>query len=169
MIFTNISASFSFLQEQRLLLEDMVEQEKREQANQLQQVGDMPPNQIMMNDQVSANHEQRHDRKCTKHAASLSQGYEQMLNNPQQGVGGRLAQQQAGMVTAQHSQTQQLQSPVMHQQLQMQSPNNGQFMIQQQQQQQQPRMAPQWRQQARGGLINQINTPLLYRRVTNRC
>ncbi|XP_052870721.1 uncharacterized protein LOC128276290 [Anopheles cruzii] len=39
-------------QEQRLLLEDMVEQEKREQANQMQQVNDLPPpSQGILNDQ----------------------------------------------------------------------------------------------------------------------
>uniref|UniRef100_A0A182MF99 Histone-lysine N-methyltransferase n=1 Tax=Anopheles culicifacies TaxID=139723 RepID=A0A182MF99_9DIPT len=40
------------LKEQRLLLEDMVEQEKREQANQLQHAGELSSNQGMMNDQV---------------------------------------------------------------------------------------------------------------------
>uniref|UniRef100_A0A182SP98 Histone-lysine N-methyltransferase n=1 Tax=Anopheles maculatus TaxID=74869 RepID=A0A182SP98_9DIPT len=107
--------------EQRLLLEDMVEQEKREQANQMQHSGDMPANQGMINDQ----------------------DYDRLLNN-QQGVG-RPLQQPPGMVAAQPNQPQQLQSPtVMHQQqLQMQSPNSGQFMMQQQQQQQ--RMTTQWR------------------------
>ncbi|KFB47865.1 AGAP011192-PA-like protein [Anopheles sinensis] len=111
--------------EQRLLLEDMVEQEKREQANQLQQVSEMPANLL------------------------ADQQYDGMMNNPQGIVRG--PQQSAGMVVNQlhqNQQQQQLQSPPgMHGQIQMQSPNGTQFMLQQQQQQQQQRMNTHWRPQ----------------------